>query len=145
MDINQAAFAISLYFIARTVGCFSGSMILAKWSTKKFFFVSVVSMLVATAGFFLFDSKTGLYVCIALAGFGNSNIYSMLFSQALLSIPTKQNEISGLLVMGLFGGTIFPMLMGVAADALRSQNGSLLVLAAGMIYLLFLSFKLKQE
>ncbi|MBQ8529845.1 MAG: MFS transporter [Parabacteroides sp.] len=145
MDINQAAFAISLYFIARTVGCFSGSMILAKWSTKKFFFVSVFFMLVATAGFFLFDSKTGLYVCIALAGFGNSNIYSMLFSQALLSIPTKQNEISGLLVMGLFGGTIFPMLMGVAADALRSQNGSLLVLAAGMIYLLFLSFKLKQE
>lgn len=145
MDLTQAGFAISLYFIARTVGCFTGSMILAKWTTKKFFFTSVIMMLLAVTGFMLFDTKTMLYICIALAGYGNSNVFSMLFSQALLSMPSRQNEISGLMVMGLFGGTIFPLVMGVASDALQSQTGALLVLAVGMIYLFFLCFKLKKE
>ena len=29
----------------------------------------------------------------------------MIFSQALLAMPDKKNEVSGLMIMGLFGGT----------------------------------------
>ena len=143
MDIHAAAFATSLYFIFRTVGCLTGSLILAHWAPKKFFVVSVVLMVASMAGFLLFDSKALLYVCIALVGYGNSNVFSILFSQALLSMPQRQNEVSGLMIMGLFGGTIFPLLMGFASDALHSQTGALLVLAVGVFYLLFLFTKLK--
>ena len=131
MDIHAAAFATSLYFIFRTVGCLTGSLILAHWAPKKFFVV------------LLFDSKALLYVSIALVGYGNSNVFSILFSQALLSMPQRQNEVSGLMIMGLFGGTIFPLLMGFASDALHSQTGAWLVLAVGVFYLLFLFTKLK--
>ena len=62
-----------------------------------------------------------------------------------LSMPQRQNEVSGLMIMGLFGGTVFPLLMGFASDALRSQTGALLVLAVGVLYLLFLFPKLKQH
>ena len=82
-------------------------------------------------------------MCIALVGFGNSNIFPILFSQALLSMSEKQNEVSGLMIMGLFGGTIFPLLMGFASDAMRSQMGALIVLSVGVIYLIFLVPKLK--
>ena len=143
MDIHAAAFATSLYFIFRTVGCLTGSLILAHWTPKKFFVVSVVLMVASMAGFFLFDSKALLYVSIALVGYGNSNVFSILFSQALLSMPQRQNEVSGLMIMGLFGGTVFPLLMGFASDALHSQTGALLVLAVGVFYLLFLFTKLK--
>ena len=40
----------------------------------------------------------------------------MVFARALQSVPDKQNEVSGLMIMGLFGGTIFPLLMGFASD-----------------------------
>ena len=143
MDIHAAAFATSLYFIFRTVGCLTGSLILAHWTPKKFFVVSVVLMVASMAGFLLFDSKALLYVSIALVGYGNSNVFSILFSQALLSMPQRQNEVSGLMIMGLFGGTVFPLLMGFASDALHSQTGALLVLAVGVFYLLFLFTKLK--
>jgi fucose permease len=36
--------------------------------------------------------------------------------------------------MGLFGGTIFPLLMGFASDAI-GQAGAVLVMAIGVIYL----------
>ncbi len=143
MDILSAGFATSLYFIFRTLGCLSGSFILAHWSPKKFFIISVICMLASMIGFFLFDQKIMLYTCIALVGFGNSNVFSILFSQALLSMPERQNEVSGLMIMGLFGGTIFPLLMGFASDAMHSQTGALLVLLLGVFYLIYLSSKLK--
>lgn len=143
MDLQEAGFATSLYFIFRTLGCFSGSFILARWSAKKFFVVSVVFMLLSMVGFFLADTKVLLYVAIALVGYGNSNVFSILFSQALLSMPSRQNEVSGLMIMGLFGGTIFPLLMGFASDAMQAQAGAFIVLTIGVLYLLFLSAKLK--
>ena len=102
-------------------------------------------MIASMTGFLLFDTKVLLYVCIALIGFGNSNVFSILFSEALLSMPQRQNEVSGLMIMGLFGGTIFPLLMGFASDAVHSQAGALLVLAVGVLYLLILSAKLRQR
>ena len=143
VDIHVAAFATSLYFIFRTIGCLTGSLVLAHWAAKKFFVVSVVLMVASMAGFLLFDSKVLLYVSIALVGYGNSNVFSILFSQALLSMPQRQNEVSGLMIMGLFGGTVFPLLMGFASDALHSQTGALLVLVVGVFYLLFLFTKLR--
>ena len=143
VDIHVAAFATSLYCIFRTIGCLTGSLVLAHWAAKKFFVVSVVLMVASMAGFLLFDSKVLLYVSIALVGYGNSNVFSILFSQALLSMPQRQNEVSGLMIMGLFGGTVFPLLMGFASDALHSQTGALLVLVVGVFYLLFLFTKLR--
>ena len=102
-----------------------------------------ILMVASMAGFLLFDSKVLLYVSIALVGYGNSNVFSILFSQALLSMPQRQNEVSGLMIMGLFGGTVFPLLMGFASDALHSQTGTLLVLVVGVFYLLFLFTKLR--
>ena len=49
-------------------------------------------------------------------------------------MPEKQNEVSGLMIMGLFGGTIFPLLMGFASDAI-GQAGAVLIMALGVIYL----------
>ena len=80
------------------------------------------------------ESQTVLYIAIALVGYGNSNIFPMIFSQALLSIPEKKNEVSGLMIMGLFGGTIFPLLMGFASDAI-GQVGAVVVMAIGVVYL----------
>ena len=52
----------------------------------------------------------------------------------MLSEPEKQNEVSGLMIMGLFGGTVFPLLMGFASDAI-GQAGAVAVMAVGVIYL----------
>ena len=134
MTLNDAAFATSLYFIFRTIGALTGSFFLRVMKTRWFFIFSVVLMATSMALMFGGQSKTMLYVAIALVGYGNSNIFSMAFSEALLSVPDKQNEGSGLMIMGLFGGTIFPLLMGFASDAV-GQAGAVIIMAIGVIYL----------
>ena len=134
MTLNEAAFATSLYFIFRTIGCFTGSFFLRMVSNRAFFTLSVVMMALAMLGLGVGTSRMVLYASIALVGYGNSNIFPLVFAQALLSDKTRQNEISGLMIMGLFGGTVFPLLMGFASDAM-GQAGAVAVMAMGVIYL----------
>ena len=134
MTLNDAAFATSLYFIFRTIGCLTGSFFLRVMSNRLFFVISVVMMALAMLGLGFGTSKMVLYVSIALVGYGNSNIFSLVFTQALLSDTTRQNEISGLMIMGLFGGTVFPLFMGFASDAM-GQVGAVALMAIGVIYL----------
>ena len=143
MTLNEAAFATSLYFIFRTIGCLTGSFFLRVMKTKVFFIISVLMMAVSMALMFGGSSKAILYTAIALVGYGNSNIFSMVFSQALLSVPDKQNEVSGLMIMGLFGGTIFPLFMGFLSDAM-GQAGAVAVMAVGVIYLITYIKQVKQ-
>lgn len=142
LPLEEAGFATSVYFIFRTAGCFLGAFILRAMLPKVFFGISAVMMLVAAVMLFVCDSLAAIYVGLGLIGFGNSNIFSVVFSQALLSSPNEKNEVSGLMIMGLFGGTIFPLAMGYAADAV-GQNGAVAVMAVGVIYLLFYTFKIK--
>ena len=144
MGLDDAAFATSLYFIFRTAGCFLGSFILRKMSPKSFFGISVVMMLIAMIGLFIFHEKAIIYACIALIGFGNSNVFSVIFSQALLYLPGKKNEVSGLMIMGLFGGTVFPLAMGVASDTSMGQNGAIAVMTVGVLYLLYYTFRIRK-
>ena len=111
-----------------------GSFFLRVMSNRLFFVISVVMMALAMLGLGFGTSKMVLYVSIALVGYGNSNIFSLVFTQALLSDTTRQNEISGLMIMGLFGGTVFPLFMGFASDAM-GQVGAVAVMAIGVIYL----------
>ena len=135
MTLNEAAFATSLYFIFRTVGCLTGSLFLRVMSNRAFFAASVAMMAAGMAGMFLGHTSAVLYAAIALVGYGNSNVFSIVYSQALLSVPDKQNEVSGLMIMGLFGGTLFPLAMGFASDAM-GQAGAVGVMAVGVAYLL---------
>ena len=143
MTLNDAAFATSLYFIFRTIGCLSGSFFLRVMKTKVFFIISVIMMALSMVLMFSGSTKLLLYAGIALVGYGNSNIFSMCFAQALTAMPTKQNEVSGLMVMGLFGGTVFPLIMGFMSDAM-GQAGAVAVMAVGVLYLITYIKQVKQ-
>lgn len=134
MTLNDAAFATSLYFIFRTIGCLTGSFFLRVMKSRTFFIISVAMMVLSMVGMLVGTSQTVLYVAIALVGYGNSNVFSIIFTQALLSVPEKKNAVSGLMIMGLFGGTVFPLLMGFASDAV-GQAGAVVVMAVGVAYL----------
>lgn len=144
MPLADAGFATSLYFLFRTIGCFTGAFVLARYSAKKFFAISVALMVLSMAGLFIFNNLTLIYISIALVGLGNSNIFPIILSKAMLYMPEKKNEVSGLMIMGLFGGTVFPLLMGLLSDTMASQTGALIVLTVGVVYLIFLTFKLKK-
>ena len=148
--LKDFEYATSLYFAFRTLGCLSGSILMRRVNVRTFYTVAVLMMGLAMAGFVFGTEKWELWTAIALVGFGNSNVFSIVLSQALLSSPGKKNEVSGLMIMGLFGGTVFPLAMGWASDtakaagALHPQVWAAVVMAVGVAYLLSYIPKVKQ-
>ena len=134
LSLNEAAKATSLYFAFRTLGCLSGAAILRMMKGRTFFAISMALMAISLLLLFTEHSQMMLYVAIALAGLGNSNLFSIIMANAMTSVPEKQNEVSGLMIMGIVGGAIFPPVMGFMSDQF-GQAGAILILALGAMYL----------
>ena len=143
LSLNEAAFATMLYFIFRTTGCLTGSILLRRFSSRSLLGLSALMMLVAMGILALSHQAMLLYIAIALVGLGNSNVFPIIFAEALGREPEHKNEVSGLMIMGVFGGTVFPLLMGYASDWM-GQTGAVLVKLLGVLYLLFLTTRLKK-
>jgi len=98
----------------------------------------IVAMLFVT-------NATAVLTCVFVASLGISNIFGMIFGQAMNHLPQKANEIAGLMVMAIAGGAVIPPLMGAAKSA-WGVDGIIYVLALCGLYLLGLSlFSLNQR
>jgi len=144
MTLETAGLGTSLYFMARTAGALVGAIVLAKMSAKRFFQVSMILAVIALIAMIPMKNTIGILIMVAIIGFTIANIFSIIFSIAIQKLPLRANEISGLMVMGIAGGAIFPLLMGVMSDKM-GQTGGLLVIFGCMIYLLIASFVIKEN
>jgi fucose permease len=134
MPLEDAGYVASVYFVFKTAGAFLGAFLLAKWPAQKFYVASGFAATVAMVVLLFATSAGVIYAAVALAGFACANIFSILFSYALQRKPEHSNEVSGLLIMGVSGGAIFPLLMGMASDAAGAQWGAIAVLLVCCLY-----------
>lgn len=139
LPLEQAGLGTSTYFVARTIGALTGAILLAKFSPKRFFKISMFVAITAIIILMLTTSTVIIFAMVAVIGFALANIFSIIFSLALQKRPERGNEISGLMIMGVAGGAVLPPLMGLASDAI-GQVGGMLVITAGMIYLLITAY-----
>ena len=142
--IDKAGLGTSLYFIARTTGAFVGAILLMKFSPRKFFIISMFVAIAAIIVALFMSNLVALLAMIFLLGFAVANVFSIVFSAALQRKPERANEISGLMIMGVSGGALFPWLMGVVSDSYQSQGAAFVVLLGLLCYLLFLAFSMKK-
>lgn len=142
--LEKAGLGTSLYFIARTVGSFAGAILLVKLSGRKFFIVSMLIAIPALLVMLLIGNLWGILSMVFILGLAVANVFSIIFAAALRRKPERANEISGLLIMGVAGGAVIPLIMGIASDSL-GQSGGMAVLLVALGYLLFSAFKLKED
>lgn len=145
MDLADAGLGSSVYFLCRTCGAFIGAILLAKIADTKYFRWNMLVVLVAMVVLFVVSSQSMILATVGAIGFFASCIFSVIFSLAMKARPEKANEISGLMITGVFGGAVIPPLMGLMADTVKSQAGSLMVLTVCVAYLILCSFVLKDK
>jgi len=142
--LEKAGLGTSLYFVARTIGTFVGAILLVKLSGRKFFIVSMLVAIPAILIMLLIGNLWGILSMVFILGFAVANVFSIIFSAALKKLPERANEISGLLIMGVAGGAVIPLIMGITSDSL-GQTGGMAILLVALAYLLFSAVKLKEE
>lgn len=144
IPLEQAGLGTSLYFIARTVGAFIGAFLLVKLSARNFFIWSMLVAIIVLLVMLLIGNMWSILTMVFIIGFALANVFSIIFSAALKRLPEYANEISGLMVMGIAGGAIVPLIMGIASDSV-GQTGGMSILLVAMAYLLYSAFKLNEN
>ena len=130
IDINRVGLlGTGLFFMALTIGRLSGGVILNWMAPRKFFLLTCAASVAGLLGLWVPD-RTVAVASFFLAGLGFANIFPLVFSLAVESLPERANELSGLMVTAIVGGAFLPPLMGLAADRATVQIGFLVPLAA---------------
>jgi fucose permease len=130
IDINRVGLlGTGLFFMALTIGRLSGGVILNWMAPRKFFLLTCAASVAGLLGLWVPD-RTVAVASFFLAGLGFANIFPLVFSLAVESLPERANELSGLMVTAIVGGAFLPPLMGLLADHATVQIGFLVPLAA---------------
>ena len=141
----DAGYGPSVYFAFRTLGAFLGAFFLVKFSSVKFFKINIVVAVAALIALIFVGDKIAVFAIYGVVGFTIANVFPIIFGMAIQSRPDKANEISGLMITGVFGGAVIPFFMGLMSDALGSQVGAVIVILISALYLLFSAFAIKVQ
>lgn len=143
--VQDAGYASSVYFVCRTAGAFIGTLFLTRVSGVSYFRINIIAAIASIAILFMATSAPIIMCAVGLIGFFCSSIFSIIYSEALKTNPEKENEISGLMIMGVFGGAVIPPAMGLCADAIGNQCGSLIIISVCLLYLGYCAQRLKAK
>jgi MFS transporter, FHS family, L-fucose permease len=130
--------AWGLFFLPIFIGRLAGAMVLRQIKAGKFLAFSVVLSVLGMVLLF-FGSMYVAFAGIIMIGLGFANIFPLIFSITVDTMPERTNELSGLMVTAIVGGAIIPPITGAVAD-INVQLG-FLVPAACILYILFLAVK----
>jgi len=122
-----------LFFLALTIGRFSGGILLNWMKPKSFFLITCLISIAGLLGIF-FPSAAVSAACFFLTGLGFANIFPLVFSITVDSMPAHANALSGLMVTAIVGAAFVPPLMGYVSDLAGSAQAGFLVPLAAILY-----------
>jgi fucose permease len=130
----------SLYFFGKMLGTFAGAIMLARFSSPRFFMWTSLLGILSILALIFAPSELTAMIIIFIIGLGIANIFPLVFSLTIERYPSRANEISGLMIMAVSGGAVLPPLMGWIADTV-SVTASVFVLVAAAAFILLVSFR----
>jgi fucose permease len=129
---------ISWFWGLMTAGGILGVILLkiidSKVVLKLFTCLTMISLMAA-----LYMSGPIALVAFPAVGFFSAVMYPIIFSLALNSISENHGTFSGILVTGIFGGAVVPLIVGVLGDYFGLRNG-MLFLFLPLLFILFIGF-----
>jgi len=146
IDISRTGLlGTGLFFLALTIGRFSGGVILNWMKPRRFFLLTSLISIAGLLGI-LAPSPTISAASFFLTGLGFANIFPLVFSIAVDALPQHANVLSGLMVTAIVGAAFVPPLMGYVSDLFASAQAGFLVPLASILYVTAVAWvNLRQE
>ncbi|WP_372934365.1 MFS transporter [Mariniphaga sediminis] len=106
----------SLFYLPIFLGRFFGSFIMKFIAPSRLLIVTGLFAVLGVLAILFTNSLAMALAGILIIGLGFANIFPLIFSLTIDNMPRHQNELSGLMVTMIVGGTFIPMIMGAVAD-----------------------------
>jgi fucose permease len=117
-----------------------GGIVLNWIAPKKFLIITAIISIIGIGSLYIVPDTLLAFIFIFIIGMGFANIFPLIFSITVDTLPERSNEISGLMVTAIIGGAFVPILFGGVADMFGLMAGFLVPMAC-MIYILLIAVK----
>lgn len=121
---TTGANTVALFWGLMTAGTVLGLVLLKFMDSRKviigFTLAAIISLTLA-----LFSSKAIALIAFPMVGFFASVMWSIIISLALNSVSKHHGSLSGILVTGIAGGAVIPLIVGWLGDAFGLKMGML--------------------
>ena len=135
---TDGAGAISLFWGLMTAGTLLGLVMLKFLDSRKVLVVFTVATLI-TLIISLFGTRSVVLISFPMVGFFISVMWSIIISLALNSVKLHHGSFSGILITGIVGGAIIPLIIGWLGDAMGLKT-ALFFLIIPLLYILAIGF-----
>jgi fucose permease len=135
---TKGADTVAYFWGLMTAGGVVGLLLLKLMDSRKVLIGFTVAALVCLS-VALFGSGPVALIAFPAVGFFASVMYPIIFSLALNSIDEHHGSFAGIMVTGIIGGAIVPLIIGGLGDALGLRTG-MLVLYVTLGYILCIGF-----
>ncbi|HEX8470965.1 MAG TPA: glucose/galactose MFS transporter [Brevundimonas sp.] len=134
LRIEDAGRLVALYWAGALMGRFAGSALLTR--APAAFLLTVCTVAAAVLSFVVFQSNGATAAFAALSiGLFNSIMFPTIFTLTLERSTAPASATSGLLVFGIIGGALLPLLAGSIADTSGNLNHAFIVPLIGYVLL----------
>lgn len=122
ISLEDASFFTGFTMGAMVVGYIIGIITIPKYIKQETALkICAILGIIFTVGIVSTSGMTSIY-CVALLGLANSLIWPAIWPLALKGVGKFTNAASGLLVMGIAGGAVIPLLYGQIAHSIGSHS-----------------------
>jgi FHS family L-fucose permease-like MFS transporter len=135
---TTGAQTVAYFWGLMTVGGIVGLLLLKILDSRKVL-IAFTMLTIASLSFALFGSVKICLIAFPLSGFFASVMFPVIFSLALNSVSEHHGSFAGILVTGIIGGAIFPLLIGWLGDHFGLRTGMFLLYVT-MGYILSVGF-----
>ncbi|GAA4438085.1 sugar MFS transporter [Ravibacter arvi] len=120
-----------------TIGYLLGVVLIPKFISQTTYLIASGFMGIAFSLFAIFTAGITSVYCIALLGFAHALVWPALWPLALDGLGKFTKTASALLIMGISGGAVLPMVYGAIADSIGSTQQAYWLLLPLYGYILF--------
>ena len=131
---TTGAKAVSWFWGLMTIGTFLGLFLVKMLDSRKILMAFTVAAMICLS-LALFGGKKVALVSLPLIGFFASVMWPILLSLALNSVKEHHGSLSGILITGIAGGAVVPLIIGWLGDLLSLKLGmSFLYFSFGYVF-----------
>ncbi len=135
---TTGASTVSWFWGLMTAGCLLGLLLLKFIDSRVILIIFTISAIISLTTA-LFSSGSIALIAFPLVGFFASVMWSVIFSLALNSVERLHGSFSGILVTGIVGGAVLPLIIGSLSESFGLRTG-MLVLYLTFGYILSIGF-----
>jgi len=135
---TKGASTVSLFWGLMTAGCLLGLVLLKLFDSRRIL-IGFAAAAIVTLSCALFGPGPVAVVAFPLMGFCASVMWSIIFSLALNSLDKHHGSFSGILVTGIIGGALVPLVIGWLGDRVGLRFG-MMFLYLTLAYILSVGF-----